>query len=174
MRSSVIKKVKFDSSEYWVNSGSSYYLVKIDHVNHTIEWESLGGAAPDWDSFLNFCLSDRDMRFELEWAMKEYKRKYPAFIGEREGMSGCWDISLYVSKARHEWAEEIAAKKVLSLHISCAGKMNEGIPDMFVGDLLEIMCYIHKKYELDRKLFKRNLYTYSKLKQNQLIKIKSI
>ena len=66
----------------------------------------------------------------------------PIFIKDREGISGCYDISLYVSKAYHKWAEEIGVKKVLNLHISCADKLNEGIPDMFVGDLLEILYHI--------------------------------
>ena len=98
MRKTVIKKIRFDYG--------SYFMVKIDHEYHTIEFESLGGASPNWDSFKNFCLSDRDIVKELKWALTGYRRKYPIYIGEREGMSGCYDITLYISKAAHEWAEE--------------------------------------------------------------------
>lgn len=175
MREEVVKKIKFDSGEFWCDNKGSYYVVKINHWYHTIEFESLGGASPDWNAFKNFCLSDKDMVKEVKWALKEYRRKYPIFIKDREGMSGCYDISLYVSKAYHEWAEEIGAKKVLNLHISCADKLNEGIPDMFVGDLLEILYYMNNNIICNLGKEKRHCYKYVRLKRNsQMERVNSI
>lgn len=93
----------------------------------------------------DFLLHDRDVRQELRWARDEYRRKYPVYLEEREGMSGCWDVRLCYTKYRpkHDWAEEfqMGGVPVLQWHESCAGKMNKGIPDMFSGDLYEFMCY---------------------------------
>ena len=75
MREEVIKKIKLDSENYWCDNNGSYYAVRINHSNHTIEFEDLGGASPDWNAFKNFCLSDKDMVKELKWALTEYKRK---------------------------------------------------------------------------------------------------
>lgn len=174
MREEVIKKIKFDSSEYWINNGNSYYAVKINHINHTIEFEFLGGGAPDWIAFYNFCVIDRDVVKELKWALTEYKRKYPVFIKDREGMSGCKDITLYISKARHEWAETMNIKKVLHLHISCASKLNEGIPDMFSGDLLEILYHIDNNIIKYLGKGKRIFYKYVRKNGHQIERINSI
>ena len=148
MRSMVIKKVKFDSAPFWCDNRGSYYLIMIDHDRHMIEFESCGGASPNWDSLVSFCVTDKDVQKELNWAAKEYSRKYPISFNEREGMSGCRDISLFVLDGvpQHSWATNyVRPVQVLRLHISCAGKMNEGIPDMFAGDLLDILVYSNVK-----------------------------
>ena len=147
-----VKKVIFDSSRYWdADWGEreeivpSYWLVRIDHDEHKIEFENLGGYAPNAKSVFDFLLHDRDVRQELRWARDEYRRKYPVYLEEREGMSGCWDVRLCYTKYRpkHGWAEEFhpGGVPVLQWHESCAGKMNKGIPDVFSGDLYEFMCY---------------------------------
>ena len=175
MREEVIKKIKLDSENYWCDNNGSYYAVRINHSNHTIEFEDLGGASPDWNAFKNFCLSDKDMVKELKWALTEYTRKYPVFIKERNGMSGCYDITLYISKATHEWAEELAGKKVLNVHISCADKLNEGIPDMFAGDLLEILYFMKNDIICNIGKEKRQYYKYMKLRKNpQVERISSV
>ena len=158
MRGIVIKKIQFDNN----HGTKSYYLVMIDHFNHKIEFEDLGGAAPSWDAVHNFFLVDKDMQKEIHWALTKYKRKFPISFEEREGMSGCRDISLCVHiKATHNWAEKyVPYEEVLRLHISCAGKLNEGIPDMFAGDLLELLVYTTTGDDLWKKT--KKLYKYLK------------
>ena len=112
---------------------------------------------------------------ELKWALTDYKRKYPVFIKDRDGMSGCYDITLYISKSAHEWAEELASKKVLNIHISCADKLNEGIPDMFAGDLLEILYFMNNDIICNIGKEKRQYYKYMKLRKNpQVERISSV
>ena len=143
MRNIIVKKIKFFATEkgWGGNTCSSYYAVRINHFTHKVEWEDLGGAAPSFQAFLSFCLSDKDMAKEIKWALTEYRRKYPVFL--RESFR---DISLYVSKAQHEWAFDIAQTRVLSLHISNFGRMNRGIPDFFIGDFVDILGHFNPDF----------------------------
>lgn len=38
MREEVIKKIKFNSTS-WCETNGSYYLVRINHIGHTVEFE---------------------------------------------------------------------------------------------------------------------------------------
>lgn len=89
-------------------------------------------------------------------------------------MSECRDIPLAISCAQHEWAQEINTKKVLSLHISSVSKLNEGIPDMFIGDLIEILHYIDA--DLINKLGREEeeMYSYVKMHSCTFKSIESI
>lgn len=146
-RNTITKKVRFDSCGGWTDATSNYSLVNIDHNRHTIEFEDLGGGAPLESAVLNFLFTDRDVRQELIWAAKHYTRKYPIFSRERVGMSGCYDISLFVSKTTKEWAagEEFKlCDEVVHWHVSCNDKMNEGVPELFAGDLLSLLQVMFK------------------------------
>lgn len=148
----VIKKVALKASEgFGSYGGNSYWLVMIDHINHQIQFESMGGCAADIDAFTEFCTKDKDVVQELKWAAEEYKRKYPCWVDERTGMSGASDILLFISKADHEWAIPYKRKVVCKLHISMYEKLNQGIPDFFAGDLLEILKYMNVKKSKDKK-----------------------
>ena len=144
MREKVIKKIRFDGTETMWTDGKrtySYYLVMIDHRYHTIEFEHVGGCAPHYIDVLDFVLNDTDIRKELVWAMEEYHRKYPISFETRCGQSGSMDVALYVSKVKHHWSTAYNRKAMVKLHISCHGKLNEGIPDIFSGDLLDLLWY---------------------------------
>ena len=112
---------------------------------------------------------------ELRWALTEYERLYPIFIKDRQGMSGCYDIELLISKCSHSWAKDYSRKeRVLSLHISCADKMNEGIPDMFSGDLLEILHFMDNDVIYKIKSRKGRLYSYPKRGSKAIEEVASI
>lgn len=155
MKNIKIKKVKFDTVNMFYEKSSSVYLVMIDHENHRIEFEKVGGAEPLLVSFLNFMLTDKDIRKEMVWASTEYERKYPIFFKERSGSSGCLDLSLVVSEVSHAWAAGLLQKQkeVLHLHVSATEKLNEGIPDMFSGDMYELIRYFVSNGVLNDDLY---------------------
>ena len=179
-RKMVIKKVRFDSYAIWNDNRGSYYLVMVDHENHQIEFESLGGSAPNVDAFYNFCMSDKDIRKELLWAMTEYKRTYPFYFTYRAGSSGCEDVSMFVSKGKHRWSCSTGrnSEKIFNLHISSCSKLNEGIPDFFSGDLCELLRWMYDSEddldetsfefyrEVKNKKIKRCEYKYMKYKHH--------
>ncbi|WP_394916983.1 hypothetical protein [uncultured Robinsoniella sp.] len=189
MREVVVKKVKFDSTDY-CDHRYSFMLIKIDHFYHEIQFETVGGAAPNIKAVLNFLLTDKDVRQELIWACKEYKRKYPIFFKYHEGMSGARNITLCYSKVSHDWAASYKPKQktAYNLHISCANKLNDGINDIFSGDLLDLINFFIKEEEIHceryqflenldhikTKLFKRKHYQYLRYRHKELFTVDSL
>jgi hypothetical protein len=182
MRERVIKKVMFDSTVKVFSrtqercKGGSYWLVMIDHKHHVIEFENFGGSAPAAYAVMNFLLTDKDVREELRWYRDNYKRKYQFGFNARTGMSGSFDLKMLVAKVTHDWAFDYAKKEcVVHWHVSCAGKMNQGIPDMFSCDLYEIINNIKANnddnfwhFDLDTKKssrWKRKSYKYMTLRR---------
>lgn len=164
-RNVVIKKIKFDTWGGWTNASRSFYLVKIDHEMHTVDFSFVDGADPQEASILNFILSDKDVRMELEWAAREYRRKHPVFVKRYVGQSGCSETTLWISKATRDWAagqDFRSCEKVAEWYVSCAGKMGN-IQEMFSGDLLSMLQALLGK-DLARRFSteKRELYKYAK------------
>lgn len=188
MREKVIKKVRFDSTEHY-DHRHSFMLVKINHFCHEIQFETIGGAAPNIKAVLNFLLTDKDVRQELIWACKEYKRKYPIFFKYHEGMSGARNITLCYSEVTHDWAASYKPKQktAYKMHISCADKLNEGIEDIFSGDLLDLLDFlVYEEINYGRnqfledldhirtKLFKREHYKYLRYIHKELFTVASL
>lgn len=161
----VIKKVSFDVWSGWGNARRSFFLVKIDHAEHTVDFSFLDGADPQEESVLNFLLSDKDIRQELEWAAREYRRKFPVFVKWYTGQSGNKEVNLFISKSQEAWAtgkDYRSCEKILTWYVSCAGKMPQ-VPEMFSGDLLAIMqALLGKDLARRFKTEKRELYKYVK------------
>lgn len=166
MKREVIKKIKFDSGESWNGEElkiKSTWLVRIDHMNHVIEFEPLNRTAPLADSVFNFLLTDKDIRKELKWARDEYTRTYPFFFKERNGMSGCYDLTMLYARVKHSWAMgAVKHECCTSIHISSNEKMNEGIPDMFSGDLYEVLKYLYGNGDVDYDLLFKKSKQYAK------------
>lgn len=139
MRKEVTKVIKVNNPD-----GSDPILVlHIDHENHTVDILKSSGCDPTMDNIFDICHADRDIFAELMWAAKEYRRKDDVYINEREGYSGCRDITLYTSHAP-EWARAWMSRSIMTprckLHISMYGKV-EGVKDVFAGDLFDILGY---------------------------------
>lgn len=164
-RNEVVKKVSFDTWGGWTDAQKSFYLVRIDHEQHIVDFAFVDGADPQEESIINFLLSDKDVRQELEWAAREYRRKYPVFVKRYEGQSGCRETTLWISKATRNWAvgqDFRSCEKVAEWYVSCFGKMGNLGP-FFSGDLLSMLQAVLGKDLARRfKTEKRELYKYAK------------
>lgn len=169
MRNSVVKKIRLDSDQTWNDNKGAYMMVMIDHDSHRIEFENLNSAAPDLDAMINFFLHDKDALKELKWASREYKRTFPIFWRERVGSSGCWDLKLCYSTVRHMWAvsNRQTQHEAYSLHVSCCDKLNEGIDDIFSGDLLDLLLKLREGEHLSKE--KRMYFKYVRFTEKELI-----
>lgn len=168
-----IKKIILDGNNCGWSDRGSCLLVCIDHECHSIQFEHLNGAAPDWSSLQNFLLTDRDVRKELIWAAAEYSRVNPVFFRSRTGISGCWDVTLCYSQVGHSWAAGHNTKEAFSLHVSSFNKLNEGLPDFFAGDLLDLLVFAgHEDLLADlnsakSKAYRRESYRYAKYQHRE-------
>jgi hypothetical protein len=68
------------------------------------------------------------------------RRKLPFAVWNREGMSGCLD--LWVQTFKMIGDTYIPYKHGVSLHKSCAGKLNEDLTEIYIGDLCEILIFL--------------------------------
>lgn len=163
--STVVKKIGFDTWGGWTNARKSFYLVKVDHEQHIVDFAFVDGADPQEESVLNFLLTDRDIHQELDWAFNEYRRKYPVFVKRYEGQSGCQETTLWISKATRDWAagqDFRSCEKVAEWYVSCYGKMGN-IGPFFSGDLLSMLqALLGKDLARRFKTEKRELYKYAK------------
>lgn len=94
------------------------------------------GTAPTWEDILAALYwGDDNVGEQLEAAASHAhdSRTAPWRVEVRTGMSGRKD---YLVRVRDEVAEKYgtAGKITASLHISCAGKLNRGIPNMGLAD----------------------------------------
>lgn len=175
MREKVIKKIKMQSKGFWSEDSWAICLVMVDHVQHKIEFEQLNHRAPDLSAWLNFVLFDRDVRGELRWALNEFERKHPISFSVHDGMSGARDITFFVHDREHAWVQ-FHGRKIFNFHVSCEEKLNEGIPDMFSGDLLDLLLNFwdeeeRKELELNKlrsKNIKRKHFKFLKFKNKEV------
>lgn len=142
-RNEVIKLVKIDAGQQsWNGNNGCKIMVKVDHNRHTVDFCQVSESLPDFDNWMSFVLSDKDIQKELLWAMTQYKRVNPIFWDNYLGMSGCRDICLKYAQIPVEKAWACGYKKThkvaFKLHITCFGKM-EDIPCFFSGDLAELV-----------------------------------
>ncbi len=129
-RSVVVKKIRlyapsgFSSSEGW-----SVNLVKIDHIENTIEFFPLTGASPSVGSFLSFLSKDKDVQMEFALARMEARKKGRKYkYHTRVGSSGCVDVAVSAIDDAPVWAADfISGKKLASIHVSMYEKLNEEI-----------------------------------------------
>jgi len=118
--------------------GSSKYLFTFNKSRHTVSLKTLIGKSLEV-KHLKYVL---DFAFEnlgvSEWGtFADYlnnERKYDYKIKKREGMSGCIDYTL-IHKRTNEEKYDFLVKHVKGLHISMYDKLNEGIENIWLGDL---------------------------------------
>lgn len=137
----IAKKVKFK------NAGYGWLMIEDSAVGY----KHCNGAMPAADDVLCLLLADKDVRrMGREYALK--KRQKPYYIDHYTGMSGCTDFYInFVEFFCGEW--HIVRRKKL-LHISCADKVNEEIPLMYIGDFVELIAYIGKYWMSRKQLFR--------------------
>ena len=171
-RTTVVKEVALYTEDYYYNPKWTNAMVRINHQLHTLEYVSCGYGAPMVKSLISFMLNDKDCREEIIWALTKYNRRCDFWIDDREGMSGCRNITLRYRDITGcpEWAVRKTSRVALKVHISCEGKLNEGVPyKMFFGDIAELLCQyygLQKIMELlaNRvKYYKQDLFKYRKL-----------
>lgn len=82
----------------------------------------------------------RNKRFVrlMKWYDNNYIRKNPFYVSKREGLSGAIDYKLLVAYPI-KGTGYYKIKSVAKIHISMNHKLNQGIPEMFIGDFLEII-----------------------------------
>lgn len=148
MRETIVKKIGFETVSCSLGGEKNSYgelMVMIDHNFHRIEFECAAGAMPQIDTVLSFCLHDKDVRREMEYAAEQIPD--PDTAGYywicHYGMSGCNDNTLFLDRAQHDWAKGLGLgkEKVLSYHLSAAGKFNEGFPDFTAKTLYLFLLY---------------------------------
>ena len=140
MRNAVIvKKIEF-SAEYagWPAcepTKKSYGYIYIDTWNKKIGYYHKQGTAPTADLILFGLMVDRDVyRLAKRYTKSERKCKYE--IVEKVGQSGCADYFINIYN-KFGYADIIRERKHL-LHISCAGKINQDVRPMYIGDFVEL------------------------------------
>ena len=145
MRDVVVKRVGLDGE----CGGTSKYLVKVNHEEHKIYFAFIGGCDPLNSSVIQYLCTDRDIVKEIEWVLTQYRRKYPITTAVRTGMSGCVDMRLFAHEHGTDWAQPYVSKLVCDWHISSMNKFNQGIPDMFSGDLVDMLRLYFNYYGWD-------------------------
>lgn len=136
MRTNVAKKIKMCSE-----NGTSYAWIVVDKCEQTVELRLAGGKAPTWEQSVVAMLLDKDVTRLVKQYCTSTRRKNVFGFSTHTGMSGCRDIAInilsYFGGAYH------IIKKVNLLHISCADKLNNGIPKMWIGDFVELAEYLN-------------------------------
>lgn len=143
MRRIVIKKVMIDNIESaWTEGlGRSFVLFKVDHEQHTIQFDYEGRDVPARD-FWDLCLSDPDIREEIKWAIFKSHRVNPATVTIYNGESGCADYSIRVHHCLPENMGFFKGCVANMLHVSCV----EMVAPRFrwwAGDLAPVLFAMH-------------------------------
>ena len=127
-------------------------LMHVDHEWHRIEFEEASTKPINAGELVELLLGDSDSREELKWALENIHEYGMFFWKQRNGQSGCVDLTLYESRATHGWAATnlSLSHPVLRFHISMAGKLNDGIPDM---TSIEAMLLVAEMMEMEKGLF---------------------
>ena len=155
-RSVVVKKIRmyaapgFSSSEGW-----STDLVKIDHLENTIEFFHLGGNPPSVEAFLSFLSKDKDVQMEFALARMEARKKGRKYkYHSKVGSSGCVDVAVSVIDDAPVWAADfISGKKIASMHVSMYDKLNEEIGSYSSESLFHIfnaICCVYGPRAMSR------------------------
>ncbi|MCR4991725.1 MAG: hypothetical protein K6A45_01630 [Lachnospiraceae bacterium] len=116
MREVVFKKVALNGG--W-RSHNSVIMLKVDHVNHTVNFTQLGDMAHrniDFTALVRLLSTDKDIRKEFRWVNKEYKRVFPASVDFYKGVSGCrqWTVNVH----SYRGFEDVLWDKVATLYVS--------------------------------------------------------
>lgn len=133
MRNCVVKKVMVNGFSGWTDNPNRAFLVfEVDHNAHRIKMD-YEGSNIDFGILYNLCMSDKDLREEIKWGI-QVKRKYPAKVTVRNGMSGCIDYELRSFECDPEFIPYFKGYTMARLHISCFGKIEPRF-EMWSGDL---------------------------------------
>lgn len=135
-KTNVTKKIR--------TSSGARFLVNIDHEYHRFEFEEISNKPVYSGELIEFLMADLDAREELKWALEHVHECGMFFWRRRYGRSGCMDLTLYESDAKHAWAatERSRSHRVLRYHISMASKLNDGIPDMSAVEAMLLIAEI--------------------------------
>ncbi len=140
----IIKPIKWEYDDYEVfdeydpchRSGTG--VLVIDQYERNIELLLGSGVRPYFNSILNLIISDKHVRRMIR-EYQETKRVHKFQINSTKGMSGREDyyINFYNKYGVQTWGKKL-------LHISCEGKINQGVPCIYIGDFVELISYISK------------------------------
>lgn len=143
----LIKNFEMTVEGTWKDTRKSKCALVIDEKRMTIDICHLSGSAPSAFSVILFLLQDKDVRKMIRLYQQRKKRKLPYKIRATKGMSGAENfyINFY-----NDYGIYIEGKKLL--HISCFGKLNEGFPEMYIGDFVELISFfeIHRESLQDK------------------------
>lgn len=145
------KGINYISEEYGVRKTMKFEsydgeksIVGVEIYEDTLEIgvHVLKGSCPDVVQLFKALLSDKHVRrmivaYQNKGRVKKYKMWYTSGMSGREDyfITFAYDVSGFlVKKTKH------------LLHISCAGKLNEGFGNrnnrMYIGDFVELLSYI--------------------------------
>lgn len=140
----IAKKIKFKSAGY------GWLVIQ----NNSIGYRHCNGPMPKASNVLHMMLADRDVRrLVREYASHGYE--HCRYIDCKIGMSGCADFYINIVEFFGGEAHIIGRKKLL--HISCADKLNEALPMMFIGDFIDLISYLRKNSGLVAPTMARKL-----------------
>lgn len=142
----VAKKIK------WNEAGYGWLVIEEENVGY----KHCNGKMPYAYDVLCLMLADKDVRRLIrDYAHSNRKKVY--YIDCKEGMSECMDF--YIVFPEFFGGEWHVVKRKKLMHVSCSYKINEEIPPMYIGDFVELIAYIKKRYggfeQMDRKIMRR-------------------
>ncbi len=147
----IAKKVKFE------NAGYGWLVIEEENVGY----KHCNGEMPYAYDVLCLMLADKDVR-QLIRDYAQSKRKKVYYIDCKEGMSECMDF--YIIFPEFFGGEWHIVKRKKLMHVSCFTKINEEIPLMYIGDFVEMIAYIHKRYGGFEQMARKVLFRHSKAK----------
>lgn len=126
-------------------TGRSFVVFEVNHSSHTITFDYEGCDIPMNDLW-RLCLTDSDLREEMEWGMTA-SRSNPARIITHDGESGCIRLELWVENNNHYdgLRKYFKGSKVAAMHISMLEKVAPKF-EMWSGDLALLMFYYRNFY----------------------------
>lgn len=144
----IAKKIKIKGSD-----GDTYGWIMIDDDKVAFKWDSKS-KAPSMVQGIYALMQDKDVYHMMRRYCQEGFRKNDWVILEFEGMSGCRDYSIQILK--YFGGAYRTVQRTHLLHVSCAEKLNEGVPYIWIGDFVELCNFIGVQLALPRKYFRRD------------------
>lgn len=125
--------------ESLIKVGRKKFILRINPDYKTIGVILFPGSpAPYLEEVLYVLNKNKHYKKLYNWCINKYRRKNFYKITKRVGMSGCKDYWLIIAK-QIDRTKYYKKDVVAHIHISMSGKLNEGLNDIFIGDLIDIM-----------------------------------
>lgn len=143
--SKIIKPFKWKDPYNRIGSG----ILVLDTGERTIDIRIISDLAPYAEDIIYFLLSDRHVRnmirnYQSGSRIDFYK------MNKTKGMSGRRDYYINFYETFENEAEQygLQTRGKALLHISCAGKINYGWREMYIGDFVELVVYMQQNKEI--------------------------